>query len=496
MFANPWMLLWLPAAAAPLIIHLWYRQRYREVSWAAMEYLLAAIEKSSRRMRIEQWLLLLVRTLLIVLLLLAIAEPLLRNRNSPLLSQGGIHHIFLLDSSYSMGTRDGSLTIFDRAKRQIADRVGESQSGDGYSLIRMGDRAEVVVGRPSLDVAQFLAELESVSLSQGGADLDTALTAAQKLVDSVNENHNFKQHEIVIVSDLGRTSWAEDRPAKIVAGKLDTQLERLAEGGAIEIVAVGSKQRDNLAVVDLAITNQVATVASPTQFVTILHPFTKQSLLNQKIELWVDGVRVDQKTVDLPADTDTQITFMHQFIEPGSHTVSVRAPEDQLPIDNQRFLALNVKEQIDVLLVRGKRGATRPLLAAIDSSEAVVGPVEVEVVDESRLAEIELDRYDVVFLCNVAQWTHSGGGGGHHSGRSGACRSIQSRFTAIGSKGWRDWDGFEFFACAGRENFLRWRVSFSRPQRLYASDADALERKSANRSDGRADTSILPTRNA
>ena len=62
LFANPWMLAWLPIAAAPIIIHLWNRRKYREVSWAAMEYLLAAIVKSSKRMRIEQLLLLFLST--------------------------------------------------------------------------------------------------------------------------------------------------------------------------------------------------------------------------------------------------------------------------------------------------------------------------------------------------------------------------------------------------------------------------------------------------
>ena len=47
MFTQIGMLWWLAAAAAPLLIHLLSRRRYREVSWAAMEYLLAAC-KSGR----------------------------------------------------------------------------------------------------------------------------------------------------------------------------------------------------------------------------------------------------------------------------------------------------------------------------------------------------------------------------------------------------------------------------------------------------------------
>ena len=171
------MLLWLPAVVAPLVIHLLYRQRYREISWAAMEYLLAAIEKSKRRMRIQQWLLLLVRMLLLLFIVLAMAEPLVRNLSPLPLSKGGTHHIFLLDGSYSMGYRAENVTDFQRAKQQIVDRIGAGQSGDGYSLILMGEQAEIVVGGPSLDLPQFLAELDALPVGQAGADLDPALEA-------------------------------------------------------------------------------------------------------------------------------------------------------------------------------------------------------------------------------------------------------------------------------------------------------------------------------
>ena len=47
--------------------------------WAAMRFLLAAIRKNSRRIRIEQWLLLAVRTLIILLVVTAMAKPFLES---------------------------------------------------------------------------------------------------------------------------------------------------------------------------------------------------------------------------------------------------------------------------------------------------------------------------------------------------------------------------------------------------------------------------------
>ena len=65
------MLVWLSMAAAPILIHLWNRRKFREESWAAIEFLLAAMKKNSRRIQIEQLILLAIRTLIVVLVVTA-----------------------------------------------------------------------------------------------------------------------------------------------------------------------------------------------------------------------------------------------------------------------------------------------------------------------------------------------------------------------------------------------------------------------------------------
>src|SRR3954471_15992086 len=57
------------AVAVPLLIHLLFRKRYQIVPWAAIRFLLVA-ERRHRR-RIDQWLLLALRVLALLLPLLA-----------------------------------------------------------------------------------------------------------------------------------------------------------------------------------------------------------------------------------------------------------------------------------------------------------------------------------------------------------------------------------------------------------------------------------------
>ena len=70
-----------------------------------MHFLLAALRKNSRRVRIEQWLLLALRTLIIALIMLAAAEPFFDRIGLSRLGGETVHRLLVIDGSYSMGVR-------------------------------------------------------------------------------------------------------------------------------------------------------------------------------------------------------------------------------------------------------------------------------------------------------------------------------------------------------------------------------------------------------
>ena len=70
-FGSIGMLAWASVALVPLLLHLWNRRQRHETNWAAMEFLLAATQEQSKRLRIEQLLLLLLRIAIPCVLALA-----------------------------------------------------------------------------------------------------------------------------------------------------------------------------------------------------------------------------------------------------------------------------------------------------------------------------------------------------------------------------------------------------------------------------------------
>ena len=81
-----------------------------------MQFLLAAMRKNARRLQLQQWLLLALRTLLIAIVVLAVAEP-----YSEKLAAGGAttpaHKVLVIDSSMSMALRNNGTSNFERAKK-------------------------------------------------------------------------------------------------------------------------------------------------------------------------------------------------------------------------------------------------------------------------------------------------------------------------------------------------------------------------------------------
>src|SRR5262249_9321766 len=85
-FLNPYFLWGLTLGSIPIIIHLLQRRRFRVRHWAAMEFLRLSVRNTSRRLRIEQLLLLAIRVLILVLAAAALARPVVNTAAVPLLA--------------------------------------------------------------------------------------------------------------------------------------------------------------------------------------------------------------------------------------------------------------------------------------------------------------------------------------------------------------------------------------------------------------------------
>ncbi len=410
--ANYPLIYGLGAASLPIIIHLLNRRKHREMPWAAMRFLMAAIRKNSRRIRIEQWLLLAVRTLIILMVVTAMAKPYLESLGAlPIMAGQRTHRVLVLDGSLSMAYATAGATRFEQAKTLASQLVRDARRGDAISVVVMGDPPRVAIGDPSPNHAEVLKEIDEITLPHGGTDL----TASFRAIDRVLAVSTIAQKEVVFLTDLQAASWrkpgsnSDDGLKRAIAG-LEGRKPRSV------VIDLGKAGGENRAVTDVQLNTPIVTVGLSTLVQAKVHNYGPNPSEGVRVRLVVDGQLGPEQDVNLPVGETVAVVFNQAFGAPGDHMVEVRIDDDPLALDNHRWLAVPVREHLNVLLVDGEykpepfQSETDYLAQALSPAATSAGSpttLRTEVVAESQLSRRDLTPYDAVVLCNVAQFTEA-----------------------------------------------------------------------------------------
>lgn len=457
-FITPWAAAATLAGAAsiPVIIHLLHRRRYRVVEWAAMRFLLAAQKRASRKLRLEQWLLLALRVLLVVLLILAMVSTL--SWLDPLWARlfpggvtskttrfGRVHRIIVLDASYSMARKHADGTSFERSLRWARELLQKAQPGDGFSLILLTTPPQTIVAGPSENVASVVRELDELRLPHGNSDLVAGLDTIERLVSQ--PLGKYQHREVYLLTDLQRTFFQSPglrllQPKPTTAESVGERVgeadawQRIQSRASVIVVDVAHAPADNLAVTSIALGEPLTLVGTLNSVTATIHNFGTTDRQQLKVDLLVGKARAEsgdeastepfalriqqQVLVDVPSGAAVPVTFPHTFLTPGEYVVQVRIESDVLDVDNARSLVTTVKESIPILLINGKPSADRDeeatyhLATALQpwgagsGTSAPLSPFRPRVISEAQFADVglgDLGPYDAVFVCDVARLT-------------------------------------------------------------------------------------------
>src|SRR5512143_2296500 len=114
-FAGAFAVAGLVAATGPIVIHLLNRRRFRQIRWAAMDFLREALQRHRRILRLRDILLLVLRTACVLLFALAMARPYFSSSSTASSPDEPVHAVLVIDNSLSMGYAMAEGTILDEA---------------------------------------------------------------------------------------------------------------------------------------------------------------------------------------------------------------------------------------------------------------------------------------------------------------------------------------------------------------------------------------------
>ena len=410
------MFLWaLPLAAVPVIVHLLNRRRRDVVRWGAMKFLIEAVSRRRKIWRIEDLLLMLLRTAAVLAFIFALARPLLWS--SWLGGRGPRDVVLVLDTSMSTAQTNSSTTLFEKQLVRADELIDDLADGDFVRVLLAGATPEwlIPVGVPVNDEVkrELRGQLHELQPTLGSADMMRCL---QEAADAVPADEKAAR-TVALLTDGQTHGWRPE--AAQMWRSLKDGIESQDAPAVVNVISLGDPDRAvaNLSVGSLAASRGLVgsePVAFSAKVKNTGHLDSPATLLS-----WMEaGEPIGVTTVPaLEAGEEVSLDIKHAIDSPGVYEITCRIKaNDDLLMDNVGRFVIEVVERVPILVVDGASWARHLeteagyLLLSLGQGSSKTeedsgwrSVFDPEVVDLSALGSKRLTDYRCVVLANVEQ---------------------------------------------------------------------------------------------
>ncbi len=385
-FLNPAILIGLLAAGIPVIIHFLNLKKLKKVEFSTLNFLKELQKSKIRKIKFRQWLLLLIRVIIIMFLVLAFARPTIKGT---IAESGTISSIFIFDDSYSMSLLTPQGSLFNISKKF---------SKEIFSSFSSKDRIAVMTATAYANKINFVSPTEALKLvdelnvSAKSVKLNDALSnAVNKLKSETSVNK-----EIFVFSDFQKSSF------KLPNESLDEKIK-------IYAITLGGKNSNNLSVDTIYSENQIFELNKSVSFLAAVKNHSESQAVDRIASLYINGRRAAQKGFSIAPKERTILNFETVLIDTGIINVQVTLEDDDILFDNERNLAFYVPGKIRVLILSEKKEDSYFLSTALSTS--LTNKNQTVILDEmpyAALTSIDLKKYNTIISIGAPEVSQYG----------------------------------------------------------------------------------------
>ena len=336
-----------------------------------------------RRIQLRQWILLILRCLIILTFVLAFARPTLRTTAGIGRRAARSSAVLVADNSLSMKRKglfhsmqknlDATLDLFSQEDDLVIYPVIPSPSQKSRSLTRgmlpyVGDTATWQYG----DLYQALSES----------------------VNTMKQSSNLNQ-EIFLFSDFQRTGFPF---------QLDSSLVSYWNGRMFFIPEEG--ETENLGLVDGGIDGAVLHFNEPLTVFAKVKNFGMQHVRNQLVRLFIQNRPIAQKMIDVKAGETQRIHFNVTPQKGGWLFGSIHLEGDAFHPDDVWYFSEKIPDQIHILLVGSHSSDFRFLKLVLNPQNNQNTYFQIHPILDTQSWDENLNQWDVVFVINLPSFNH------------------------------------------------------------------------------------------
>src|SRR6185436_4318677 len=371
-FLTPLFLLGLATIAIPVIIHLIQKERKNVVQFPSLMFLQRIPYQSTKRRRIRNWPLLLLRLAAIALIVAAFARPFLRRPELAAAAARGAREVVLLvDRSYSMAYGDR----WTRALTAAQEAINGLGQGDRASLVFFDTGAEVAL-RSTSDRGRLAAAAAKGKPGSGATRYGPAL----KLAGSVLSESGLPRREVILISDFQKNAWQ------------GVEGVRLPDGATLTPKPIGDADPANVSVTPVSIQRSTAMNQERVTVTGGVVNHGSRPLSSVELTLEVDGRAIQTEHVAVEANGSASVTFTPFTPPPGTARGVVHTGSDALAADNAFNFIVTPKAPIRIILAErpgASAGSSLYLLRALALGQAPPFDVSLKGIDSISADDLQ-----------------------------------------------------------------------------------------------------------
>lgn len=343
--------------AIPILIHLFKPRKVRQTPFSSLRWLHLTQQKLARRIKWHQVLLFLLRAAFILLLVFALAKPML----APKGSTGLAERFIVLDVSRSMSYQPaGRQSPIDLGKEIAIDLVTNGMAGDRTTVLLTGSSTRSL-GPLARDPQAYLPALRAAHATGSDTDLTSSLQVIRPMLA---RRRPGATGEIFFITDNHQRAWRQ--------GEIAGFLKDLDANVKVKVIDVGVNAAQNAWIADA----ELIPIGEGRRIVRVKVGSVGDASQNRKIKLTgLAGL------AELEADVKVQRGLAQADIEiPAGYDITGKvarvslSPPDALPSDDDFFLNLDSRALVKVLLIEAESSqveALRPGLYIAKALEAL-----------------------------------------------------------------------------------------------------------------------------
>ncbi|MBL7192245.1 BatA domain-containing protein [bacterium] len=391
-FINAGALIAVAAAVIPILIHLFSRQRHREVEFSTLKFLKKLENKRLRRLKIAELILLLLRVLAVACIALAFARPAIRHLGGGDNPGANVCAVILLDNSLPTLARSPEGSLFASARNTAVELLSVFNPGDEINLLTTSFTGEQFRIEPTENNAEKLRKkLFELNSLDAGPDWETSFS---NIIQTFRES-DLPNRELYVISPFYH-KFSEPE------NELLNQIK--AENVRIFYTETGPDYQKNTAITRLQLKTEIVQPGIPVIAGLEIANYSNESLENIPISLFVGDERVASTSFSAAPGEEVKLELKFVPEKPGFITGSARLDnEDALFTDNRSYFTLYIPLVLQVFLIGDSLETSIVKLALNPFKDAENSLKIVELPSISRL--VDYPQAKVIFLTGIDKIT-------------------------------------------------------------------------------------------